>query len=139
MGNEDEPEFPTIYAGTDESEITETHQQAQWIARIANRVDEIAKHLAWTYEIGDYALSTSSKFRFICRAKVNWHTEDDVYQTLEALWEDNLGHMGGISAPIEKLTPEQHERFRISGAGVQLLNGGSAEWLSNLKNGENDA
>ena len=139
MGNEDEPEFPTIYAGTDESEITDIHQQAQWIARIANHVDEIAKSLEWTYEIGDYVLSTSGKFRFICRAKVNWRTEDGVYQSVEAIWENNLGHMGRMSAPIEKLTAEQPERFRIIGTDVQLLDGGSAEWLSNLKDGDNDA
>lgn len=139
MGNEDEPELPTIYAGTNESEITDTHQQAQWFARIANRVDEIAKSLEWTYEIGDYVLSTSSKFRFICRAKVNWRTEDDVYQTVEALWENNLGQMGGMSAPIESLSAEQPGRFRISGTGVHLLDGGSSEWTKNLKDGDNDA
>jgi hypothetical protein len=100
MSNEDEQESPTIYAGTDESEITDTDQQAQWFARIANRVDETAKSLEWTYEIGDFVLSTSTKFRFICRAKVNWGTEDGVYQGVEALWENRVGQTGGMSEGV---------------------------------------
>jgi len=139
MDNEDQPEFPTIHASTDECEITDANQQAQWFERMTIRVDATAKSLGWKYEIGNLVLSTNSKFRFICRARVNWGTEDGVYQALEALWENKVGQTGGMSAPIEELSAELPGRFGMRGTGVSLLDGGSAEWLRKLKAGDNDA
>lgn len=139
MDNEDQPEFPTIHASTDECEITDANQQAQWFERMMIRVETTAKSLGWKYEIGGLVLSTSSKFRFICRARLNWETEEGVYQAVEALWENKVGQTGGMSAPIEVFSTEQPGRFGMSGTGVHLLDEDFAGCLRNLKDGDNDA
>jgi hypothetical protein len=139
MNNEDQPEFPTIHASTDECEITDSHQQAQWFERMMIHVDAAGKSLGWKYEMGDIVLSTSSKFRFICRAKVSWVNEDGVYQTVEALWENKVGQTGSMSAFIEELPAKQPGRYGMTGTGVHLLDGDSAEWLINPKDVDNDS
>jgi len=51
MDKEDQPEFPTSHASTDEREITFIHQRAQWFECMTIRVDATAKTLGWKYEI----------------------------------------------------------------------------------------
>jgi hypothetical protein len=138
MSNEDQTELPPIHANMDEWAVIDSHQQVHWCERMMIRIGAIASSLRWKYEIGSPVLSTSSKFRFICRADVSWITDDGVYQTVQALWENNRGQTGLMSAPVEALVAEQPGRFGVGGTFAHLLDGSSAEWLSHLKGGDND-
>jgi hypothetical protein len=130
--------FLTVPAFGDERSIIDGHQQAQWSERMKIRVDTIANSLQWKYEMGSSVLSTSNKFRFICRAKVSWVTEDGVYQTVQTLWQNKVGQTGSMSTPVEEMAAEQTGRMAIKGIGVHLFDRGSAEWLRNLRDGDND-
>jgi hypothetical protein len=138
MHDHERLDFLTVPAFGDECAIRNGPQQAQWFERMKIRVDTIASSLRWKYEMGDSVLSASSKFRFICRAKVSWVTEDGIYQTVQTLWENKVGQTGSMSTPVEEMAAEQTGRMASKGTDVHLFDRGPSEWLRDLRGADND-
>lgn len=132
------PKTPTVYVGDDEIEIVDDSQHEVWLSKLSGELDGLARSLSWKYEIGDTALSQSSEFGNIIRAKVNWITDAGVYEGVEVLWEMAPDAFGRVSAPIEDLSREPSRPFAMTGETVFFSGDGAPEWIRKLSDGAND-